>query len=96
MTSGWCALVCCGEAATGLCASRYGGESICDWVGADLVENGSGAKMGTATQLFVKNVNAKKILVACSNERSKRKFGAEGTKDVLVSVCRCTWQSELK
>ena len=45
---------------------------------------------------FVKNVYTKEILVACSNERSKQKFGAEGTKDVLVSLCRRKWQSELE
>ena len=83
-------------ATAGFCARIYGGKSICDRVGADLVENGPGAKVGTAAFLFVKSVSAKKILVACSNERSKRKFGAEGTKDVLVSLCRCKWQSELK
>ena len=91
-----CIVKCCGGATVGFCVGRNGGKSVCDWVGADLVENSSGAKMGSATQLFVKNVNAKKILVACSYERSNRKFGAEGTKDVLVSLCRRKWQSELE
>ena len=88
--------MCCGEIATGLCVSDYGGESMCNWVRTDMVESISGANMGTAAQFFVKNVYTKEILVACSNERSKQKFGAEGTKDVLVSLCRHKWQSELE
>ena len=88
--------MCCGEAATGLCAGDNGGKSMCDWVGADAVKSISGASMGTAAQFFVKNVYTKEILVACSNEGSKQEFGAEGTKDVLVSLCRHKWQNELK
>ena len=74
MTCGGCVLVCYSGATAGFCARSYGGKSISDRVGADLVENGPGAKVGTATHLFVKSVNAKKILVACSNEWSNREF----------------------
>ena len=70
---------------------------MCNWVGADMVESISGANMGAAAQFFcVKNVCTKEILVVCSNERSKQKLGAECTKDVLVSLCRHKWQSELE
>ena len=61
-----------------------------------MVERISGANMGTAAQFFVKNVHTKEILVACSNEGSKQEFGAEGAKDVLVSLCRHKWQFVLK
>ena len=70
---------CCGEAAVGLCVGRDGRESVSDWVGADVVHNISGANVGAATQLFVKNVYVEEVLVTCSNEGPIQELGAEGT-----------------
>ena len=70
---------CCGEAAVGLCVGRDGRESVCDWVGADVVHNISGASVGAAAQLFVKNVYVEEVLVTCSNEGPNQELGAEGT-----------------
>ena len=71
-------------------------KSMCNWVGADMVESISGASVGAAAQFFVKSVYTKEILVVCSSERSKQKLGAECTKDVLVSLCRHKWQIVLE
>ena len=84
------------EATVGLCTRSDSGESVCDRVGADLVENGSGAQVGAATCLFVKRMNTEKVLVACSNEWSNREFWAKGIKYVLVSLCCCNWQGQLR
>ena len=70
---------CCGEAAVDLCVDRNGVESTCDWVGTNVVNNISGASVGAAAQLFVKNVYVEEVLVTCSNEGPNQELGAEGT-----------------
>ena len=88
--------MCDSEATVGFCTRSNSGETVSDRVGADLVENGSGAQVGAATCLFVKRINTEKVLVACSNDWPNREFWAKGVKYVLVSLWCCKWQGKLK
>ena len=74
-----CIVVCCGEAAIGLYVGRDSRESVCDWVGTDVVNDISGTSVGDTAQLFVKNVYVEEVLVTCSNEGPNQELGAEGT-----------------
>ena len=44
--------------------------------------------MGAAAKLFVKEVNAEKELVTCTDEWSNQELGAEDTSNPLVSLQR--------
>ena len=71
--------MCDSEADVGLRTCSNGGESVCNRVGADLVKNGSGAQVRAAACLFVKRMNAEKVLVACSNELPNPEFWAKNS-----------------
>ncbi len=79
-----CIVSCCGEAAIDLCVDRNGVESVCDWVGTDVVKNVSGTSVGAAAQLFVKKVKVEEKLVTCTNEWSNQELVAKGTTNPLV------------
>ena len=83
-----CIVGCCGKAAIRLCVDRDSGESVCDWVGTNVVNNISGTSVGAAAQLFVKNVYAEEELVTCANEWTNQELGAEDTLNPLVHLER--------
>ena len=83
-----CRVSCCGEAVVDLCVDRNGVESTCDWVGTNVVVHVSGTSVGAAAKLFVKEVNAEKELVTCTDEWSNQELGAEDTSNPLVSLQR--------
>ena len=71
-----------------MCVDWNGVESARDWVGADVVVNVSGTSVGAAAKLFVKEVNAEKELVTCTDEWSNQELAAEDTSNPLVSLQR--------